>query len=214
MRARFLWGWCDRLITPRALGPLHDIAHQAGGALAQRARSNAAQHELFGAFIDELTRPRQVPRPVVVVEDVHWADEATLDLLVFLGRRIQQMPALMLVTFRDDEIGPDHRHRGALAALPRDVVSWLTLAPLTRDCVLEQAAKVGLSGARIFGLTGGNPLLVTEMLRADVDAVPRAAQDLILDRLRSLPDSARELAIRSTNAAISGSIGGRPGRFG
>src|SRR3712207_6577016 len=78
--ARVLWGVCDRLVTPRALGPLHDIGHQLGGRLAAQLRAGAPQEEIFAAFLDELSvrrsRPQQV---VVVVDDAHWADEATLD---------------------------------------------------------------------------------------------------------------------------------------
>src|SRR5829696_2552457 len=82
--ARVLWGACDQLVTPRALGPLHDIGRQTGGPLAERLAAAATQEELFAAFLDELAEPG--PTSVVVVEDAHWADEATLDWLSFLGR--------------------------------------------------------------------------------------------------------------------------------
>jgi hypothetical protein len=44
----------------------------------------------------------------VVVEDVHWADDATLDVLRYLGRRVEDLPAVLVVTYRDDEVGPAH----------------------------------------------------------------------------------------------------------
>lgn len=137
--ARVLWGGCDRLVTPRALGPLHDIGRQAGGVLADRLGAGAAQEEIFAAFLEELSGPRQRSRPVVVVEDVHWADEATLDWLVWLGRRIGRLPALLVVTYRDDEVGAEHPLRGALAALPSALVRRVRLQPLSRACVTEQA---------------------------------------------------------------------------
>jgi predicted ATPase len=111
-RARVWWGGCDPLVTPRALGPLHDIARQADGALAAALHSGAAPELIFAAFLDGLTGPRQRARPVVVIEDVHWADEATLDLLVFLGRRIGRLPALLVLTYRDDEVAPTIRCGG------------------------------------------------------------------------------------------------------
>jgi AAA ATPase domain len=80
-QARFLLGACDPLLTPRALGPLHDIARQTGGRLAELLAAGAAREAVFAALLDQLAQP---PRQVVVVEDAHWADEATLDLLVFL----------------------------------------------------------------------------------------------------------------------------------
>ena len=193
-RTRVLQGSCDRLVTPRVLGPLHDIGRQAGGAFAARLSGEAAQEQIFAAFLDELSGPRQPPLPLVVVEDAHWADEATLDWVAFLGRRIDQMPALLVLTYRDDELGAEHPLRGTLAALPSGVVHRVPLPPLSEECVTEQARKAGKDGQLVYRLAGGNPLLVTELLKADGQAVPGAVQDLILDRLRALPAAARELA--------------------
>jgi predicted ATPase len=165
-RARMLWGACDPLLTPRALGPLHDIGHQTGGLLAARLDSGARE-EIFGALLDELSGPRQRPRPVVVVEDAHWADEGTLEWLVFLGRRIGRLAALLVVTYRDDEIGPEHPLRRALASLPATVVRRAPLPPLSAQCVTEQARRSGRDPGVIRRLAGGNPLLVTELLGAD-----------------------------------------------
>ncbi len=99
--ARFLWGACDALRTPRPLGPLLDIAREAGGELAELVAAEPSRHRLFGGFLDLLDTG---DRPVVaVVEDAHWADEATLDLLVFVGRRVGGTSAMVVVTYRDDE---------------------------------------------------------------------------------------------------------------
>ncbi|MGW0802660.1 ATP-binding protein [Nonomuraea sp. NPDC002799] len=189
-----LWGGCDRLITPRTLGPLHDIARQTGGPVADLLRAGAAQEEIFAAFLDELSGPPRRPRPVVVVEDAHWADGATLDWLVWSGRRIARTPALFVVTYRDDEVGPEHPLRGALAALPSAIVRRVSLPPLSQECVSERARAAGRDPALVYRLTGGNPLLVTELCKAGGPAVPATVQDLVLDRLRSLPPAARELA--------------------
>ncbi|GGM55299.1 AAA family ATPase [Dactylosporangium sucinum] len=191
-RARVLWGGCDRLVTPRALGPLQDIGRHTGGVLAARLDAGAPQADVFAAFLDELSGPRQRPLPVVVVEDAHWADEATLDWLTFLGRRIDRIPALLVLTHRDDELGPGHPLRAALAALPSAIVERIALTPLSEATVAEQAAGAGRDAAAVYRLTGGNPLLVTELLKGDT--VPAAVQDLILGRLRDLPPPARELA--------------------
>jgi DNA-binding CsgD family transcriptional regulator len=128
----------------------------------------------------------------VVVEDAHWADEATMDLLVFLSRRIGRLSALLLVTYRDDEVGPEHPLRSTLAAMPPAVVRRIAVAPLSRDCVAEHAA--GRDAAEVYRLTGGNPLLVTELLATDRPAVPDTVRDLVLARLRSLPAPARAVA--------------------
>jgi DNA-binding CsgD family transcriptional regulator/tetratricopeptide (TPR) repeat protein len=192
-RARVLWGACDRLVTPRALGPLHDIGHQIGGRLAAQLRAAAPQEEIFAAFLDELSARSRLLQ-VVVVEDAHWADEATLDWLAFLGRRIDRLSALLFVTYRNDEVGPDHPLRGVLAALPNAVVRRVPIEPLSQSCVSEQARRAGRDGESVYQLAGGNPLLVTELLKAESHPVPGAVQDLILDRIRALPPSARDLA--------------------
>jgi len=192
--ARVLWGGCDRLITPRALGPLHDIGRQTRGVLADRLSAGAAREEIFAAFLDELSGPPQRPRPVVVVEDAHWADEATLDWLVWSGRRIGRMSALFVLTYRDDEVGAEHPLRGALATLPSAIVRRVSLSPLSPACVTEQAHRAGRDPELVHRLTGGNPLLVTELFKAEGRAVPATVQDLVLDRLRALPRPARELA--------------------
>ncbi|WP_169808799.1 AAA family ATPase [Microtetraspora niveoalba] len=189
-----LWGGCDRLITPRALGPLHDIGRQTRGVLAERLNTAVAQEELFTAFLDEISGPLQRPRPVVVVEDVHWADEATLDWLIWSGRRIGRMPVLFVVTYRDDEVGAEHPLRGALASLPGAITRRVSLSPLSRECVADQAYRAGRDPELVYRLSGGNPLLVTELLKAEGRAVPATVQDLVLDRLRLLPRPARELA--------------------
>jgi DNA-binding CsgD family transcriptional regulator/tetratricopeptide (TPR) repeat protein len=192
-RARVVWGGCDPLVTPRALGPLHDIARQLGGPLAAALSSGDAQEDIFAAFLDAFAGPRP-GRPVIVVEDVHWADEATLDWLVFLARRIDRLFGLLIVTYRDDEVGPEHPLRRVLAALPSRIVHRVPLTTLSEECVLQQSREAGRDADLVYRLGGGNPLLVTELLKADDVAVPHAAQDLILDRIHLLPAPARDLA--------------------
>ena len=189
--AWFLLGACDPLLTPRALGPLHDIARQTGGRLAELLAAGGPREALFAAFLDELDlggRPR-----VVVVEDAHWADEATLDLLVFLGRRLERTRALLIVTYRDDEVAADHPLRAAVGRLPAEAVRHLRLGPLSDGAVAELARRAGCPAAGLRALTGGNPLLVTEVLAASDDDVPMTVRDLVLARLGGLPAYAQEL---------------------
>jgi DNA-binding CsgD family transcriptional regulator len=192
--ARVLWGACDPLGTPRALGPIHDIARQTGGQLARRLAAAARPAEIFDALLDEITGPVQRPRPVLVVEDVHWADEATLDWLALLGRRIERTPSLLIITYRDDEIGADHPLRGVLAALPSAAVRRIALPPLSAALVAAEAGRAGRDGHEMYRLTGGNPLFVTELLAAGPSTVPAGVRDLILDRLRAVGQPARDVA--------------------
>src|SRR5262249_3118278 len=188
---RVLTGACDPLLTPRALGPLHDIARQTGGRLAELLGVGGARGAGVPAFLGELEHKGQ-PGPVVVVEDAHWADEATLDLLVFAGRRLQRVPALLLVTFRDDELGADHPLRLALASLPQGMAHRVRLPPLSAGAVAELARRHGRSAVGLYALTGGNPLLVTELLAAGEPGVPRTIRDLVLARLARLPTTAQQ----------------------
>jgi DNA-binding CsgD family transcriptional regulator len=193
-RARVLVGLCDPLGTPRASGPLHDIARECGGLLAERLAARSSQADLFVALVEELSGPRQRPGRVVVIEDAHWADEATHDLIVFLGRRIERLAGMLIVTYRDDEIGPEHPLRATLAALPRQAVQAVPVTTLSRQCVAEQAARVGREPGELYELTGGNPLLLTELLASDGRAVPTTVKDLVLARLRRLSAAARDVA--------------------
>jgi ATP/maltotriose-dependent transcriptional regulator MalT len=192
--ARILWGGCDPLITPRALGPLQDIARQAGGSLAAQVNAGGTQEQIFTAFLDALSAPRHPGRTVIVVEDAHWADEATLDWLVFLGRRMDRASGLLIVTYRDDEVGPGHPLRRVLATLPTAIVHRVALPALSQACVVEQARQAGRNGDLVYRLAGGNPLLVSELIKADESAVPGAVQDLILDRIHALAPAARDIA--------------------
>src|SRR5262249_38044286 len=132
----------------------HDIARQAGGRLAELLGAGGPREAVFAAFLDELEHKGQ-PGRVVVVEDAHWADEATLDLLVFAGRRLQRVPALLLVTFRDDELGADHPLRLALASLPQGMAHRVRLPPLSAGAVAELARRHGRSAGGLYALTGG-----------------------------------------------------------
>lgn len=110
---RLLWGACDALFTPRPLGPLHDIAAQTQGSLSQLLQAEATPSMIFAACLHEL----QSQPTIVVVEDIHWADEATLDLLKYLGRRIHLTHSLLIVTYRDDALNPQHPLRLLLGDL-------------------------------------------------------------------------------------------------
>src|SRR6266700_450565 len=128
-----LWGSCEALFTPRPLGPLYDIATQTQGHLSTLMSRDTERPTLFSAFLDELQK-RPLPT-IVVFEDVHWADEATLDLIKFLGRRIPHLPVLFLVMYRENELSPDHPLRSVIGDLPGKAVARLRLTPLSEQAV-------------------------------------------------------------------------------
>ncbi len=185
---RVLVGGCDPLLTPRALGPFHDIARQAGGPLADAFAADARREAVVGALMDELAAS---PPRVVVVEDVHWGDEGTLDLVSLLGRRVGSTTGALVVTLRPDEAGD--RLRGALGELPGAVVRRVDLEPLGAQGVAELARRSGRDAGDLHAMTGGNPFFVTEVLAAGDGAVPATVRDAVLARARRLPDQARRV---------------------
>jgi DNA-binding CsgD family transcriptional regulator/tetratricopeptide (TPR) repeat protein len=131
---------------------------------------------------------------VVVIEDVHWADEATIDLLRFLGRRLAGVPALLIASYRDDGLAADHLLRVALGDLATvRSTRRVTLDPLSAEGVRQLSAASGLDPAELFRLTGGNPFYITEVLQAGMRDVPAAARDAVLARVARLGAPAREL---------------------
>ncbi len=189
--ARVWWGACDALSTPQPLGPLYDIARVARGELAAVMAGDASRHQRFLAFLDALRWPLQPT--IVVLEDAHWADEGTRDLLIFLARRLHEVNALVIVTYRDDEVDPNHPLRPVLGNLTTIApVERLGLRPLTRDGVARMAQGHAPADA-VHRVTGGNPFFVTEVLASPAEEIPASVTDAVLARARPLSTPAREL---------------------
>lgn len=186
--ARILLGRCDALSTPEALGSLYDIAHQAGGALLNLITSPQARLAIFGALLNELNGA--IPT-VLVFEDIHWADVATVDLLKYLGRRIRSAPALMILTYRYDEIDAHHALWSVLGNLPADATRRVHLEPLSETAVARLAHAAGQSVGRIHAQTGGNPFYVTELLANPTASIPATVREAALARAVRLSPEAR-----------------------
>jgi tetratricopeptide (TPR) repeat protein len=190
--ARWYWGACDGLFTPRPLAPLYDLADQLGGPLADLSGAGAEREALFRALLRQVSEPGLLT--VVVVEDVHWADEATIDLLRFTGRRLRAAGVLLVVTYRDDDLATDHPLRIALGELARHrSTRRVGLAPLSEQAVRALATGSRLEPSALFQLTGGNPFYVTEVLQAAMDEVPASARDAVLARAAGLTSESREV---------------------
>src|SRR5450631_1342985 len=190
--ARVLWGACDALDTPRALGPVHEIAAQTSIFDGHATLPNESRDWLFGSLFAQLVPPQRTS--VVVLEDVHWADESTLDFFRFVGRRIQRTAALFIATYRDEELSPIHPVRLALGELTGRHVVRMRLAPLSVGAVGELAKNSGRDAAQLHQITGGNPFFVSEALACPCDSVPETVRDAVLARLMRCSPPARELA--------------------
>src|SRR6202161_857505 len=159
--ARWSWGACDGLSTPRPLAPLFDLARDLGGALEDLCRDRPERDELFAALLRQVTGDDRLD--VIVIEDIHWADEATLDLLRFLTRRIQSAQVLVIATYRNDWLAPSSPLRLALGDLAaRRGTRRLEVPPLSIEAVRTMAAGSDLDADQLYEIAGGNPFYVAE----------------------------------------------------
>ncbi len=187
-RAPVYWGHCDALQTSRVLGPVKELAAEVGLALD----SELPRDKLFARLFEQFSPPN--PQCVVVLEDLHWADEATLDFVRFVGRRVQRTRCLVVATFRDDEVGPSHPLRGVLGELTGQHVARIAVPPLSLAAV-EQLAEGTLRDAEhIYRVSEGNPFFVRELLSAPLDTIPETVRDAVLARLLQCSPAALELA--------------------
>ncbi len=191
-RARVGLGGCDGSSTPAPLGALVDLLPVLPPDVWP---AGASRHDVFTRLVDTLRAPASTPW-LLAVEDVHWADEATLDLVRHLARRIHECRALVLVTYRPDEVASFPQ----LRALLGDTASAtgtrrIDLPPLTPSAVATLAAGSPASGsvdaARLHAVTGGNAFFVTEVLAggADPEHVPPSVRDAILGRVSRLDEA-------------------------
>jgi DNA-binding CsgD family transcriptional regulator len=185
---RVLRGACDALHTPRPLGPFVDIAADTAGELEDLVAAGSAPSALVVALLREL---RRRPGTILVLEDLHWADQATLDVLRMLGRRIESLPALVVGTYRDDELDRTHPLRIVLGELPAGGVDRVVLRPLSPDAVATLAGASGVDQDALHRRTAGNPFFVTEVLAAGQDGMPDTVLDAVLARAARLDPDAR-----------------------
>jgi DNA-binding CsgD family transcriptional regulator/tetratricopeptide (TPR) repeat protein len=186
---RVLHGSCENLTTPAPLGPFVDVAAETGGVLAERIAEGGEPRGVVVALLEELKRPS-----VLVLEDVHWADQATLDVLRLLGRRIHTTPSFVVATYRDDEVEGEHPLRivlGELASAPS--VTRESVPRLSLEAVKELADPLDRDAGAIFRLTSGNAFYVTEILASAHDSLPATVRDAVLARAASLTPEARRL---------------------
>ncbi len=183
--ARVYWGACENLSTPEVLLPLRDIARASGADFD-------LQSDHIRAFESMLRLLSQGAAPaLLIIEDVHWADTATLDLIRFLGRRIARVRALILISYRDEEVDARSPVRTVLGEAPVGSVERMTLAPLSLAAVTGLASKAGRHAERLYALTAGNAFLVTEALAVEDDVPTEAVRDSTLARASRLCESAR-----------------------
>jgi DNA-binding CsgD family transcriptional regulator/tetratricopeptide (TPR) repeat protein len=184
--ARVLLSACDDLMAPRTLGPLRDAAAGSRGPLAAALADDEPVDGVFSALLDEIAAE---PPTVLVVEDIHWADDATLDVLGYAARRVEPLASVIVLTFREDETNPLHRFLGVLAGCP---VHRIGLPPLSHGAVRRLSAGTGADADALHRITRGNPFFVTEALASPREAVPASVVEAVLARVRRFGPDCRQ----------------------
>jgi DNA-binding CsgD family transcriptional regulator len=198
--ATVLVGWCDPLAAPRPLGPLIDALAGLSPAAAGGLISAIESGDTGALYRRLLMVLRSGQRWVWVIEDAHWADGATLDLVRFLTRRIESLPVLLVVTYREDEVDRQHPLSVALGDLAGCAgISRVRLEPLSRAAVAVLAAGSGVNAGQLHEVTGGNPFYLTEVLAAGAEALrrralPHSVTEAVWGRLARLSSDARAVA--------------------
>jgi len=189
--ARIFWGHSDALQTSRVLGPVNELLTAASPSAAPR-ESNLSREQLFARLLERFSPPQ--PLSLVILEDLHWADEATLDFVRFLGRRIQRTRCLLVATYRDDELTPTHLLRGVLGELTGQHTARIRVPPLSFHAVEQLARGTRRDAQKVYDVTGGNPFFVRELLSAPIDTVPESVRDAVLARVLQCSENARKVA--------------------
>lgn len=191
-RERELRGFCEPLLAPRPLGPFLDLADAVGGELVELVGSGAKPHAVATALLRELAD--RGGASLVVLEDLQWADEATLDVLRLAARRVAEVRALLVVSYRNDELGPWHPLRALIGELgARQTLARISLAPLSPAAVTALCAPMGADAAAVYARTSGNPFFVTELLAGGGAELPESVSDAVLARAARLGEPARKL---------------------
>lgn len=167
--------------------------------------------EAIGQLVQQVARTRPT---VVVLEDCHWADEMTLSLVAFLGRRVESWPAMLAVTVREDETADAPLLQRTLVELREDRASHeLALAPLARGDITDlvrtvlghdvEPQRADRVETRVWTVSEGNPFVALEALRAwssepsaseSALPLPDRVRGLVTARLARLSETARKLA--------------------
>lgn len=173
-----LQGACDAFFTPRPLAPIFDIALQLQPDFRIDEAAIPDSIGIFTKLLQELLKLKKTC--IIIFEDIHWADEATLDFIRFLARRISQLRCLFILTYRDNEISFHHPLRNVFGQLPSGIFSRVRLTPLSKEVVKKLSEERGYNGDEVYSVTNGNPFYVNEILASYSPGVPDNIKDSVL----------------------------------
>jgi DNA-binding CsgD family transcriptional regulator/tetratricopeptide (TPR) repeat protein len=187
---QLLWGICDPLTTPRPLGPLHDVVDRLPPAVGSAMESAGHGYQVF----PEVHRALSESSYVLVVDDVQWADEASLELLRYLLRRVDRTRSVVIGTYRDDEIGADHPLVPLLGDVARSPSArTVHLRPLTPAGVAAMLVDTDLDADDVHEVTRGNCFFVSEVASSTGGALPTTVRDAVVARTQHLTAEQRSI---------------------
>lgn len=186
-----LWGNCDALFTPRPLGPLYDIAYQIKSNLVNKLDNEEKRVAIFSAFLNYLESTSNLK--IVIIEDIHWADESTFDLIKFLAKRINRAHSILILSYRDEEIDSEHPLRSIFGNLPYSETTRIRLYPLSETAVDTLMKNAGIKNENLYEKTGGNPFYVTEVLANRNEKLPSSIKDAVIAHASKLPEDTKKL---------------------
>ncbi|MBS45437.1 MAG: hypothetical protein CMH83_20155 [Nocardioides sp.] len=191
--ARWSTGRCDVQAARRPLAPWHDLAGDLGPGVAAALEADD-RTALFAAVLGAVRAP--LPASVVrglVVEDVHWADDASLDLVEAVARRVVDAPVMLVLTCREDDEDVPDQVRTALGEIVRLPASRrLDVPRLSRDGVAALTGADTRDPGVLHDLTGGNPFFLVELLRSPGAEAPPSVRDVVLGQVAGLDAEVRE----------------------
>lgn len=211
----FLWSGCDPLFTPRPYAPFHDIADFLQSDLIKLLAETQSTHKTFHQIAHSLfSSLTQQNKPIIlVIEDTHWADNATLDLLKFIVRRISFTKCLLCLSYRDDEVVLEHPFSSVLSLCPAAHTKRLHLKPLSVKAIAKLGSAISnralathfslgntgeYSPDDLHRITGGNPFFLTEIMANqsnDDQPIPSSITDAVSSRLKQLKEPERKLML-------------------
>jgi len=179
---------CEPVGIPAPFAPLYDLLDKLPTDLVTEIRFGAGRPAIYAGVLDVLKNDRVV----LVVEDAHWADEATLGLVRYLGRRIGPTGSILIVTYRSEEVDLTPTLRLVIADLGPAALR-IDLPALSLEGVSAMTRGLDLDPEQVHAATLGNPFLVDEVVRHPELRVPPTVQNAVLVNAAQLSEEAHEL---------------------
>ncbi|MEX2424297.1 MAG: AAA family ATPase [Acidimicrobiia bacterium] len=187
-RFRVLITACEPIGIPVAFAPLYDLLDELPDDVRRDLRSGAGRPAVNAGMLDLVKNDRLV----IVFEDMHWGDEATMGLIRYLGRRISATNSVLIVTYRSEEVDLTHPLRLVIADLGRSA-KRIELPPLTPAGVTQLAEGIDIDPVQVHAATLGNPFFVEELLRHPDSDLPPTIGNAVLAGAAQLPEPGMEM---------------------